>query len=313
MPVPEPVEESSFFVFSVYKAGSTLLMNVMADVCKELNFPLVDLPSRLFSLGLGPSDLTSDVNRLWQEEGYCYAGFRSFFPAMQFDFTKTQNILLVRDPRDILTSLYFSEKYSHPIPKMKAGSHPMVKQREKVQHLGIEEFVMQKAPMINNIFLTYIQELPITTTRVYRYEDVIFKKKEWLKDMLDFLGLKLPASKIRAIADKYDIRPDREDPQKHVRQVTPGNYKAHLSQTTIEKLDDLFGPVMRYFYYDSVISLKLGGNMKNSGVQYPARKLLMQDAHVKRLERDLAAMKESWSWRLSLPVRLIGSLFMDRK
>jgi len=313
LPVPEPVEESSFFLFSLPKAGSTLLMHVMADVCKLLNIPTVDLPTKVFSLGIQPGELTEDINSLWQSRGYAYVGFRSFLPPTDFDFSTTKNILLVRDPRDMLVSLYFSMKYSHVVPDVEEGEHPIRKQRAVLNNTDINQAVLNMAHAYRKYFKDYLEHLPTKTTRVYRYEDVVFKKKEWIEDMLDFLGLTLPASKISAIADKYDIRPDREDPQKHVRQVTPGNYKSHLSKATVEKLDDLFGPIMHYFYYDSVISLKLGGNVKDSGVQYPARTLLMQDAHVQRLERDLTALRQSWSWRLSLPVRLIGSLFMDKK
>lgn len=311
-PVPEPGEVNSFFLFSLPKAGSTLLMHVMADVCTSLNIPTVDLPTKVFSLGMQPAELTGDINSLWRSSGYAYIGFRSFLPPMHFDFSATKNILLVRDPRDMLVSLYFSMKYSHVVPEVEEGEHPIRKQRAVLNDVDVNQAVLNMAPAYRKYFKDYFENLPTATTRVYRYEDVIFKKKEWLEDMLDFLGLELHESKIKAIADKYDIRPDREDPQKHVRQVTPGNYKTHLSQATIDKLDDLFGPVMHYFYYDSVISLKLG-DVKNGGVRYPARKLFMQDAHVKRLERDLAAMKESWSWRLSLPVRLIGSFFMGKK
>lgn len=290
-----------------------MLMNVMADVCKELSIPVVDLPSRLFNLGLGPNDLTSDVNTLWQERGYCYSGFRMLFPIMRFDFTSTQNILLVRDPRDILTSLYFSVKCSHSIPKTKTGSHPMRKQRERTQHLGIDEFALKQAQMIKNIFLQYIQALPAATTRVYRYEDIVFKKKEWLEDMIGFLGLELRESKIKAIVDKNDIRPNKENPQEHVRQVTPGNYKVHLSQTTIDKLDDLFRPILHFFQYDSVVSLNLGTDTQQGNIQYPARTLIVQEEHVHRLERDLDAMRQSWSWRLSGPLRWLGSFSMGKK
>ena len=109
--VPEPANVNSFFVFSLPKAGSTLLMRIMADVCNVLGIPVIDLPTRLFNLDIRPAELTSDINSLWQNQGYAYVGFRLFFPQMTFDFSKTKNILLVRDPRDMLVSYYFSMRY----------------------------------------------------------------------------------------------------------------------------------------------------------------------------------------------------------
>ncbi len=311
--VPEPADTDSFFLFSLPKAGSTLLMHVMADVCKALSIPAVDLPTQIFSLGLQPGELSDDINCLWKNRGYAYVGFRSFLPSMQFDFSTTKNILLVRDPRDMLVSLYFSMKYSHVVPEMEDGEHPIHKQRAVLEKEDINDAVLKMAHAYRKYFIDYLKNLPTTTTRVYRYEDVIFRKKEWLTDMLDFLELKLPQAKITAIANKYDIRPDKEDPKKHVRQVTPGNYKNHLSQSTIDALDKMFNPIMRLFHYDSVVSLTLGADGQKGSIQHPAVNLLMRDAHLARLENDINAMRQSLSWRVTAPIRWAGSFFMNKK
>ena len=309
--VPESANLDSFFVFSIYKAGSTLLMMIMADVCKALRIPVIDLPAQVFNLGLAPKDLAKDINCLWRERGFAYTGFRSFFPSMEFDFSKTKNILLIRDPRDMLVSLYFSVKYSHSIPKLKEADHPMTRERAALQEIGIDQSVLNKAHAYRNYFQDYMKHLPAATTRVYRYEDIIFKKKEWIEDMLGFLGLELGLQKIKTIAEKYDVRPDTEDPKKHIRQVTPGNYKSHLSQTTIDKLDKLFRPVMRLFYYDSVVSMKMGEQLsQNSNVQGSQGVLDAMDEHVQQLEQNLEAMYQSWSWRVTSPFRRLSSLIM---
>ena len=298
--VPEPANVNSFFVFSLPKAGSTLLMKIMADVCNVLGIPGVDLPTRLFNLDIRPAELTNDINRLWQNQGYAYVGFRLFFPQMAFDFSKTKNILLVRDPRDMLVSHYFSMRYSHVVPKLVEGDHSLAKQRAALQKTTVDQASLNTAKAYRNYFQEYMEHLPADTTRVYRYEDIIFKKKEWIEDMLDFLGFEVGAQKIKAIAEKHDVMPDTEDPTKHIRQVTPGNYKSHLAQTTIDKLDEIFDPVMRFFHYDSVISMKMGEQLsQSSNIQGSRKAPDVMDGHAGQLEQNLKTMRQLLSWRIA--------------
>jgi len=309
--VPTPGNVGSYFLFSLPKAGSTLLMQLMSDVNKVLGIPMIDLPTRLFTLGINPPELKDDINRLWQVHGYAYMGFRSFLPTMNFDLSTTKNILLIRDPRDMLVSLYFSVKYSHRIPKMHGEEHPLERARNAVQEIEIDQFVLNRAPAVLNLFLAYIKHLPCDSTRVYRYEDVIFRKSEWIEDMLCFLGLYLSRSKIKEIAEKHDIHPDMENPKKHVRQVTPGNYKYHLCQATIEKLDDTFRPVTRYFKFDSVVSLAIGADENGYINRNWYNPVGFNDERIRLLEKKIDSLLRSWSWRVTSPLRRIASLFRN--
>jgi len=51
------------------------------------------------------------------------------------------------------------------------------------------------------------------------------------------------------IANRYDVRPTEERPNEHIRQVTPGNYKAHLSTSACRRLATIFGDVFEAFGY----------------------------------------------------------------
>ena len=311
--IPEPTNIDSFFVFSLPKAGSTLLMSIMSDVCRAMGIPVIDLPTRLFTLGIQPAELRNDINQLWQERGYAYTGFRSFLPPMKFDFSKTKNILLIRDPRDMLVSLYFSIRYSHVVPVPEGTDHPISRQRATFQKIGINQAALKMAHAYSNYFQDYMRHLPESTTCVYRYEDIIFRKREWIEHMLDFLGLRLQARRIRVIAEKHDVRPDTENPKKHIRQVTPGNYKSHLSQATIDKLDELLRPVMRHFHYDSGISTEMGLETQRSNIQKTIGDLGSSGDNVAFLERSSYTMRQSFSRLVPYPLRWLTSFLMKNK
>ncbi|HDL08745.1 MAG TPA: hypothetical protein ENG35_08420, partial [Desulfobacteraceae bacterium] len=216
---------------------------------------------------------------------------------------------LVRDPRDMLVSYYFSMRYSHVVPKLVEGDHSLAKQRAALKKTTVDQAVFNTAQAYRKYFQDYMEHLPAATTRVYRYEDIVFKKKEWIEDMLDFLRLKLRNQEIEAIAAKYDIRPEKEDPRKHIRQVIPGNYKFHLSRATIDKLNEVFRPVLHYFHYDSVMSMKMNSQEQRAESQRISGGPGGINDHIRRLESDLEAMNQSWSWRITAPLRRFASYF----
>jgi hypothetical protein len=148
-------------------------------------------------------------------------------------------------------------------------------------------------------FQDYLTNLPIETTRVYRYEDVIFKKMEWLEDMLLYLDIEVSISNITEIANRYDIRPDIENPHKHIRQIVPGNYKTHLTPATINELNRIFKPIMNFFQYDSVMSMTLNPetNIKKmiGPNNFPAN--------------EIKTVSQRNSWSLTRPLRELISSF----
>ena len=135
----------------------------------------------------------------------------------------------------------------------------MSKSRENLIDTEINEYVMR--PQLINIFKLGLKKYEMflsgRTTRVYRYEDVIYRKYEWLKDMLAYLCLNLDSKAISKIAGKHDIHPHTEDPSKHVRQVRPGNFRRHLTEETIQKLNSELAEIIHKYGYDCINSLRL--------------------------------------------------------
>lgn len=246
LPMPEPSEFDSFFAFAMPKSGSTLMDKMLRDVCKAVGMAVVAPYEVAFRTGIQPVRIDQSLEACFKSTGYAYLGFRAFLGfEPTFDFATVKKLLLVRDPRDMLVSLYFSIKYSHSIPKSQgSASRGLQSQREYAAEVDIDEFVIERAPYYRGLFAQFRSKLPETLLKTYRYEDVIFDKPRWLADMVEFLELPLEADQVSAIAARHDILPDQEKPSDHIRQVTPGNYRKHLTEQTIAQLGDMLGKTL---------------------------------------------------------------------
>lgn len=222
------------------------------DVCKHLKLSYIDLEGSIFKKGYMPTHINGDISTLFFRRGFAYLGFRSFWIGKQFDVTKNKCILLIRDPRDAMVSHYFSYLYSHGIPASGPISKTMSKNREKLIDTDINEYVLrpQFINTFKNGFKMYEKYLSPQMSRIYRYEDVIYDKHEWLIDMLDNLGLELPFEVVSGIAQKHDIHPLKENPSSHIRQVAPGNFRRHLTAETIEKLGLTLAEILKKYGYN---------------------------------------------------------------
>lgn len=249
--LPEPADIESFFAFSLHKAGSTLMFAMLEDYCSQVGIPTVNPFGTAWLNGIRSNNIDSSIEEIFKPRGYAYLGFRFFFtfdPA--FDFSQMRKVFLVRDPRDILTSLYFSVSFSHAKPQVE-GEVSKVLEEKREQALGMEinQFVLERADAIRGKFERYAEVLTDDNLRIYRYEDVIFDKADWLADLIDYLKLPMDENLVQTIAAKNDIRPEEENPGAHIRQVKPGNYKKHLSGRTIDLLNGVFSDILdRYSY-----------------------------------------------------------------
>ncbi len=169
-------------------------------------------------------------------------------------FQDRRKVLLVRDPRDTIVSGYFSIAYSHKVPDSNKENvdglrESMLKKRELTQAQSIDQYSIENADSLNGTISKYLQLVGSPNLKIYRYEDVVMNKQPWIKDMADFLDLELPDKLLNRILKRLDVVPDQEQPDQHVRRVTPGDHKDKLKPETIAYLDEVFADFMKSFSY----------------------------------------------------------------
>lgn len=244
----EPGDFSSVFVFAMHKSGSTLMDRMLKQALTTAGIPQVALPSITFRAGLPANDILNPEELIF-ERGYCYRRFHGFPPYLQkFDLARNKKILLIRDPRDIVVSYYFSMAQSHGLPPLGVVKKFLLAMRQRALTTNIDQFCRSVAKEFIAQFRSY-QSILSTELRLYRYEDVIFDKKSWLDDMLSYMGFSLDSATAALIAKENDIWPEAEQPSQHIRQVMPGNFRKHLSRESIEVLNTEFEQLLTEYKY----------------------------------------------------------------
>ena len=244
LPEPKPNFESKY-VFAFAKSGSTLLDNLISVYCQQVNVPTFSLFNQAFGQGIVTANIGVEALRCFQPQGYLYTGFRHY-PNFELDICKNKAIWLVRDPRDMAVSMYYSITKSHLIPK---GLDGMQKTREEAEQTSIDDFVRKSIISYIRQFLVYQQKLQGKKVKVYRYEDIIYHKREWFMDVLDTLEIEIRPELVDAVVRRFDIIPDSEQSDQHVRQVHPGNFRKKLSSETIEIISSKASQFLKHYNY----------------------------------------------------------------
>lgn len=243
------------YAFSIHKAGSTLMHKMIAEVCRGAKIPCVSIADTLFCEGFMENDWGGHPGiRQLIGPGRVYYGFRSLPDALLDDSLQLKNkrsVLLVRDPRDALVSQYYSFGGKHPSHVKPEKSKSVILQNaKKTEHMTIDEYVLSVAQGHLRRLNSYRTNLDFDNVLLRRYEDIFFDKRKFLGEIFNHFGIEVPGTVLDKVAARNDVRPEVEDPTKHIRKGTPGDHAEKLRPETIEELNKLFANVCKCYGYD---------------------------------------------------------------
>jgi hypothetical protein len=227
--------QQSILFFSVHKSASTFIKSTVIDLLQDKKLTTIDL-SGFLSKKKQEKYYNNPVvmKQILKESGYFYGAFRSYynFP----DIGKYKIILVLRDPRDVLTSYYFSTLFNHPL-----GRKEVFQEREKYANMCIDDFVLEKAAEFKKKYSAYCKYLlGKDNVLLLKYEDMISEFKTWLNKLSSFLELSNNNELIDSIVDKTSFRVKKEDPHSFIRNIKANDYRNKLQPQTIKKLSDIF-------------------------------------------------------------------------
>lgn len=178
----------------------------------------------------------------FQPRGYFYGAIGSYRPIPEMEQYRV--VLNLRDPRDVLTSLYYSTVYSHAVISPK-----VLVRRKEAQGLSVDEFVLTKGDETFRIYTRYCDTLLKSDALFLKYEEMVGDFEGWLARLAQHVGLDHHQAVLQAIIDEANFEVRKEDKYSQRRQVTPGDHRRKLKPDTIRALNERFGDVLKALGY----------------------------------------------------------------
>ncbi len=208
---------------------------------------------------------------IWSSRTGCFGPLRFFVEIPRLE--EYQVLLHVRDPRDVLVSMFYSYCFIHNGEVQADTGY-----RRRAAREGIDAFVLAKASnessrypgdygtgghvedLIGNVparYRNYLDHLVgRPNVRLVKYEEMVTDYRAWLTRFIEPFPI---PNKEAVIEEQAALAPTffpkrSGDVRNHVRHVTPGDHKAKLQRATIQRLNEIFADVLDALHYDRSVS-----------------------------------------------------------
>ncbi len=250
------VDHPSILHFSVNKAATQYTKRIMLRCAQENGLLPVQLSAYAWKhdfpyLFTQTAEENLPYIHVFRPKGYVYTVFGGLVKGIP-DIEQYLTIIMVRDPRDILVSEYYSYSKSHRIPPDEKKAEEFVGFRQYVQALTIDEYVMDSAQELRDRLQEYVDlSKQYDSVFLLKYEDMIADFSTWLDTLLVHSQLKISDSLRMTLIDeaRRSRQKKKEDATRHRRQVTPGDHLRKLQPETIAYLNEMFADVMHRLQY----------------------------------------------------------------
>jgi hypothetical protein len=252
LPASDRADFRSCFVFAFPRSGSVLVNNVVTALAAACNVPAFDVPGHFHTAGIDFDHWQCDWRQLFPEYGYCFTGFRYVPSSIPIaDLASGQKkLLIVRDPRDMLVSLYYSIKLSHHFASdgTRQFAEGVGRLKQEVE-ADIDSFCLGHAESYLAVLRAYMDIARSPDTLILRYEDFIYDKVGLARSVSDWFLLDVPPDRLAPLVAFQERVPEADRPDSHIRQVHPGDHRRKLAPETVTALDGILVDFLKIFGY----------------------------------------------------------------
>jgi hypothetical protein len=239
-------DKKSVIFFTVHKSASTFFDRYLKELSKESGHIHIDLNGYFGTQWKKWLEMSQDQNflqKIAMKKGLMYGPLRNYVPFPDLEDYKI--VLVLRDPRDVLTSQYFSIKNSHPLM-----TPELIKRHKAAQSATIDEHVLGQADRFVNTYNAYLDHVIGKKNVLFiKYETLISDFRNCLEMIDKHCELDLSPEQLILLdrTEKFKIK--EEDQKSHVRKVSAGDHKEKLKPETIRILNEKFGPILKNLDY----------------------------------------------------------------
>ncbi len=247
----------SIIHFSLNKSATQYIKSILSTCASKNGMVHVKIHDYAFNSDFPYLDSLSEIEmkkyrHLFKEKGYLYSAFGGMIEGIP-NLEKYKIVFVVRDPRDILVSNYFSVAYSHVTPQITGNKFKSFRtSRTKAIDSSIDDHVLIESDILYKTFIRYQTLLLDKYRNVYitTYEKMVASFDGWLNDLIQYINLNVDHNVVQLLIDENNKKkPKNEDKSKHVRKGLPGDYKEKLKKETIEQLNRKFSQILERYHY----------------------------------------------------------------
>ncbi len=240
-------------IYTVHKAASMFLHQLASAVSKELGIHHYSINN--------DHDYDAIMQQSWKniiEDDAnigCFGPIRALeaMPNIPDNPELYSVILHLRDPRDVITSGFFSWLYSHP--RSEGRFNPSAELLKEWEEEGIDNFVMKYTPSLKQRYCDLCSTFFGKANVVFlKYEDMVLNYSVWLDQFLsafahfpvkahdpdkDTNNAKIISSLHHTLYERFkdDFTVESENVYAHKRQVLPGDYARKLGNETVVQIN----------------------------------------------------------------------------
>ncbi len=248
--------QTSVIHYSVNKAATQYTKSIMLQ-CGEENgllpvrmsdYAWVKEFPYLFTLS---AEAVKPYLHIFRQHGYLYTTFGGMIEGIS-NIENYRTIVMIRDPRDVLVSAYYSYSKSHAIPQSPIKAIEFRKLRSKIIAQGIDDYVIEMSKNSQQSMQKYINlQRSYSSVCALRYEDMIADFPTWLDKLLTHCQWQISSVLRDQLINEAEQaeRKKSEDTTSHRRQVVPGDHKRKLKNETIKYLNEYLAEELYKFGY----------------------------------------------------------------
>lgn len=242
----------SVIFFTVHKAASSFYGGrVLSPLARHLKLARLNPESAAYTDGQASSNL--GISRLCDRQNVVLGPVRTPEGIENIEaFDTWKKIVSLRDPRDVLVSLFYSIALSHPVPPGERPARQFLARRMKAREKGLDAFTLAHTShamrLRYNLYADNFLDRP--NVLLIRYEDTVSDWPATFDRITNFIGEPVRKTwRLRMHALQSELRVTKEDPGAHKRQITPGDGIRKFKPETIARLNEMFHSPMRKLGY----------------------------------------------------------------
>lgn len=250
IPTDYTSRDDSVVFITMHKAGSSIAGLIFRFYAYSSGYIQANIAEAAKKNGFTEAEYCINNANLLSTPGYYFGPYRGLYVSEMGSFSQNRIIVQIRDPRDCICSNYYSMAKSHVLPKDEKLKAAFMERRESMNAMSIDQSAIGGAKSyLNrmNRIKNIIESHP--NCSVVKYEDMVMQTDVWTKQAEDFFGVSNREGLDEKLSEHLNFSVDKEDPNVHKRQVTPGDHVRKMRPETVAAMNETLAPVLDWFGY----------------------------------------------------------------